>query len=113
MNFEGFKQLMHRVAHAWYESAKRNSTCDFDHIQAYLKDDPFTAKQTNDNEEAYEALMDIRLKLYVSWLNHNFPLTFRFFGCRKTPWEKRGEEGCKKGRYFLSEELVPSSLWQS
>jgi hypothetical protein len=34
-------------------------------VDEYLQEDPFTAKQTPENEIAYERLMDVRLKLYV------------------------------------------------
>ena len=34
-----------------------------DLVNAYLKDSPFTAKQSPENEIAYERLMDVRLKL--------------------------------------------------
>ena len=32
-------------------------------VNAYLQDSPFTAKQSTENEIAYERLMDVRLKL--------------------------------------------------
>ena len=32
-------------------------------VKAYLQDSPFTAKQSPENEIAYERLMDVRLKL--------------------------------------------------
>eukprot|EP00094_Tigriopus_californicus_P001703 TCALIF_01648-PA protein Name:"Protein of unknown function" AED:0.01 eAED:0.10 QI:51/0.5/0.66/1/1/1/3/0/582 len=62
MNFEGFKDLMHRVARSWLQLAKRKVT-DIDKILDYLADDPFSAKQTANNEEAYEELMDVRMQL--------------------------------------------------
>ena len=34
-----------------------------DMVNAYLQDSPFTAKQSTENEIAYERLMDVRLKL--------------------------------------------------
>ena len=34
-----------------------------DMVKAYLQDSPFTAKQSPENEIAYERLMDVRLKL--------------------------------------------------
>ena len=36
---------------------------EMDMVNAYLKDSPFTAKQSPENEIAYERLMDVRLKL--------------------------------------------------
>ena len=36
---------------------------EMDLVNAYLKDSPFTAKQSPENEIAYERLMDVRLKL--------------------------------------------------
>ena len=36
---------------------------EMDMVNAYLKDSPFTSKQTPENEIAYERLMDVRLKL--------------------------------------------------
>lgn len=65
MNFEGFKDLIQRVAIAWYSSARKEIT-DIEAVDAYLSKNPFTAEQTHDNEEAYERLMDCRCKLYVS-----------------------------------------------
>ena len=35
-------------------------------VNEYLQVNPFTARQTPENEIAYERLMDVRLKLYVS-----------------------------------------------
>ena len=66
MNFEGFKDLIQRVAIAWYAQAKKEIT-DMDAVNSYLAKNPFTAEQTSDNEEAYERLMDVRCKLYVSF----------------------------------------------
>mgnify|MGYP006975527328 CR=1 FL=1 len=34
-----------------------------DYVNAYLEHSPFLAKQTPENETAYERLMDVRLKL--------------------------------------------------
>jgi hypothetical protein len=34
-----------------------------DYVRSYLAESPFTAKQTPENELAYERLMDVRLKL--------------------------------------------------
>ena len=36
-------------------------------VTEYLQENPFTAKQTPENEIAYERLMDVRLKLLVSF----------------------------------------------
>ena len=66
MNFEGFTDILHRVAREWFDRAHAEFKGDFDSISEYLQDSPFTAKQTPENEEAYERLMDIRMKLYVS-----------------------------------------------
>lgn len=66
MNFEGFKQLVHRIGSEWYKAVKKDPSCDMEIINLYLNNDPFTAKQTPENEEAYEHLMDVRMKLYVS-----------------------------------------------
>ena len=65
MNFEGFKILIQRVAGEWWNLARRE-IIEIDSIKAYLQDSPFLAKQTPENEAAYEKLMDIRCKLYVS-----------------------------------------------
>lgn len=65
MNFEGFRDLIQRVAIQWYSAAKKE-IADMDAVDAYLAINPFTAEQTSDNEEAYERLMDVRCKLYVS-----------------------------------------------
>lgn len=65
MNFEGFKDLIQRVGTEWYAKAKREIT-DIDAVDAYLAVNPFSAEQTADNEDAYEKLMDCRMKLYVS-----------------------------------------------
>lgn len=65
MNFEGFKDLIQRVAIQWYSLARKEIT-DIEAVDAYLSINPFTAEQTSDNEEAYERLMDVRCKLYVS-----------------------------------------------
>ena len=65
MNFEGFKILIQRVAAEWWNLAKKE-IIEIDSVKAYLQDSPFLAKQTPENEAAYERLMDIRCKLYVS-----------------------------------------------
>ena len=65
MNFEGFKDLIQRVAIKWYSQSKREIT-DLEAVDSYLAVNPFTAQQTHDNEEAYERLMDVRMKLFVS-----------------------------------------------
>ena len=51
----------------WYAKAKREIT-DIEAVDAYLAVNPFSAQQTSDNEDAYEKLMDCRMKLYVSEL---------------------------------------------
>ena len=65
MNFEGFQHLLTRVVSDWYELARKEFKADFESIYYYLQESPFTAKQTPENEEAYERLMDVRMKLYV------------------------------------------------
>ena len=65
MNFEGFKDLIQRVAIQWYALAKKE-IIDFEGVEAYLAKNPFTAEETASNSEAYERLMDSRCKLYVS-----------------------------------------------
>ncbi len=65
MNFEGFKDLIQRVAVQWYAIAKKE-IIEMDAVNNYLSKNPFTAAQTAENEEAYERLMDVRCKLYVS-----------------------------------------------
>ena len=65
MNFEGFKILVQRVASDWWTLAKRE-IIELDSVKKYLSENPFTAKQTTENESAYERLMDIRCKLFVS-----------------------------------------------
>jgi len=62
MNFEGFQDLMRRIARTWYERAKAE-IIEMDSVNNYLKDSPFIAKQTPENELAYEKLMDVRLKM--------------------------------------------------
>ncbi len=37
----------------------------FFQVNEYLQENPFTAKQTPENEIAYERLMDVRMKLLV------------------------------------------------
>ena len=70
LNFEGFRDLIGRVAVQWYAAAKKEFGADFAAIDAYLAQNPFTATQTTDNEAAYEKLMDIRCKLFVSLKIH-------------------------------------------
>merc|ERR1712013_193803 len=62
MNFEGFQDLMRRIARAWYERAKAE-IIEMNMVNNYLKESPFVAKQTPENELAYEKLMDVRLKM--------------------------------------------------
>jgi len=62
MNFEGFQDLMRRIARTWYERAKVE-IMEMDMVNEYLKESPFTAKQSPENETAYERLMDVRLKM--------------------------------------------------
>lgn len=63
MNFEGFQDLIRRVATEWYKLAKKD-IIEMEMVDAYLEENPFTAKQTPENEIAYERLMDVRMKLY-------------------------------------------------
>ena len=72
MNFEGFKDLIQRVGMEWYAKAKKEIT-DIEAVDAYLAVNPFSAQQTSDNEDAYEKLMDCRMKLFVSEF---FPIFF-------------------------------------
>ena len=65
MNFEGFKILIQRVAIEWWALAKKE-IIELDSVKNYLQESPFLAKQTPENESAYERLMDIRCKLFVS-----------------------------------------------
>ena len=65
MNFEGFKDLIHRVVTQWWQLAKKEIV-ELDFVTTYLEESPFKAKQTPGNEIAYEKLMDVRVKLYVS-----------------------------------------------
>jgi len=62
MNFEGFQDLMRRISRTWYERAKVE-ILEMDYVNQYLQVSPFLAKQTQENEIAYERLMDVRLKL--------------------------------------------------
>eukprot|EP00090_Calanus_glacialis_P027047 TRINITY_DN4255_c0_g1_i1.p1 TRINITY_DN4255_c0_g1~~TRINITY_DN4255_c0_g1_i1.p1 ORF type:complete len:575 (-),score=153.79 TRINITY_DN4255_c0_g1_i1:116-1840(-) len=62
MNFEGFQDLMRRIARTWYERAKME-IMEMDMVNEYLKESPFVAKQSTENETAYERLMDVRLKM--------------------------------------------------
>ena len=65
MNFEGFQDLISRVVGEWYSSVKRGSTEEeMVMVNNYLSESPFRAKQTKENELAYEKLMDTRMKLY-------------------------------------------------
>ena len=69
LNFEGFRDLIQRVAVQWYALAKKElgpNSAEMASIDAYLANNPFTASQTTDNETAYEKLMDTRCKLFVS-----------------------------------------------
>ena len=57
-----------RYNHYWYSLLITNSNNIFQIIEMnmvnnYLKESPFVAKQTPDNELAYEKLMDVRLKM--------------------------------------------------
>jgi len=81
MNFEGFQDLMRRIARTWYERAKAE-VIEMDMINTYLKESPFVAKQTPDNELAYEKLMDIRLKMVdLSYeIDRNHDAYMRFMG---------------------------------
>ena len=65
MNFEGFKDLIHRVVTQWWSLAKKE-IIEIDFVKNYLQESPFKARQTPENEIAYEKLMDVRVKLYVS-----------------------------------------------
>ena len=67
LNFEGFRDLIQRVAVQWYALAKKEFGADMAVVDAYLAKNPFTAEQSTDNEAAYEKLMDIRCKLFVSF----------------------------------------------
>ena len=68
LNFEGFRDLIQRVAVQWYALAKKEFGPDMAVVDAYLAKNPFTAEQSSENEAAYEKLMDIRCKLFVSFL---------------------------------------------
>ena len=59
MNFEGYQDLIRRVARTWWALAKKH-VADLDKVETYLSESPMTAKQTPENEEAYEQLMDVR-----------------------------------------------------
>ena len=76
MNFEGFQDLMRRIARNWYERAKAEvkvqyfwcgkirfitnfilfQIIEMNMVNNYLKESPFVAKQTPENELAYEKL---------------------------------------------------------
>ena len=45
MNFEGFKDLVQRVAIEWWKLAKRE-IIELDMVKEYLQESPFLAKQT-------------------------------------------------------------------
>ena len=79
MNFEGFKDLIQRVAIQWYALAKKE-IIEFEAVEAYLAKNPFTAEETASNSEAYERLMASRCKLYVSLRNNvlQFRVVFTF-----------------------------------
>ncbi len=64
MNFEGFQDLVSRLVQEWHRIAKKE-IAEIDLVNAYLSDSPFQAKQTKENELAYEKLMDVRMRLYV------------------------------------------------
>jgi len=64
LNFEGFRDLIQRVAVQWYALAKKEFGADMAVVDAYLAKNPFTAEQSSENEAAYEKLMDIRCKLF-------------------------------------------------
>jgi len=53
---------MRRIARTWYERSKIE-IIEMEMVNSYLSESPFTAKQTPENETAYERLMDVRLKL--------------------------------------------------
>ena len=53
---------MRRIARTWYERSKVE-VMEMDLVNSYLQESPFTAKQSTENELAYERLMDVRLKL--------------------------------------------------
>merc|ERR1712209_368175 len=81
MNFEGFQDLMRRIARAWYERAKAE-IIEMNMVNNYLKESPFVAKQTPENELAYEKLMDVRLKMVdLSYeIDRNHDAYMRFMG---------------------------------
>merc|ERR1712130_1072299 len=81
MTFEGFQDLMRRIARNWYERAKAE-IIEMNIVNNYLKESPFVAKQTPDNELAYEKLMDIRLKVVdLSYeIDRNHDAYMRFMG---------------------------------
>jgi len=62
MNFEGFQDLMRRIARTWYERSKMEIV-EMEMVTTYLQESPFVAKQTPENETAYERLMDVRMKM--------------------------------------------------
>ena len=66
MDFEQFRDLLHRIVRSWYAQAKIE-IIDMKKINTYLQENPMTAKATKDNEEAYEKLMDIRCNMVVSF----------------------------------------------
>merc|ERR1711936_995811 len=81
MNFEGFQDLMRRIARTWYERAKAE-IIEMNMVNNYLKESPFVAKQTPENELAYEKLMDVRLKMVdLSYeIDRNHDAYMRFMG---------------------------------
>merc|ERR1711963_1336644 len=81
MTFEGFQDLMRRIARNWYERAKAE-IIEMNMVNNYLKESPFVAKQTPENELAYEKLMDIRLKMVdLSYeIDRNHDAYMRFMG---------------------------------
>ena len=99
MNFEGFQDLMRRIARTWYERAKSEvgpplvffldhnhfnlfQIIEMNMVNNYLKESPFVAKQTPENELAYEKLMDVRLKMVdLSYeIDRNHDAYMRFMG---------------------------------
>jgi len=81
MNFEGFQDLMRRIARTWYERAK-SEIIEMNMVNNYLKESAFVAKQTPENELAYEKLMDVRLKMVdLSYeIDRNHDAYMRFMG---------------------------------
>ena len=76
-----------RYDHYWYSLWITNSLNIFQIIEMnmvnnYLKESPFVAKQTPENELAYEKLMDVRLKMVdLSYeIDRNHDAYMRFMG---------------------------------